>query len=228
EELAKHYGIPGVSGAVWRRVDGVKRYSRGGILAQATTLSKQSGASRTSPILRGNWVSEVLLGERLPRPPKGVPVLPEDEAATEGLTVRQLVERHSSDPKCSVCHRRIDAFGFALEGFDAIGRRREKDLGDRPIDTRARTMDGAELDGLDGLRGYLLTARRGAFVRQFVKKLLGYGLGRAVQFSDEPLLREMEAGLKEKGHRVHSLVEAIVASPQFREIRGLENAYTDD
>ena len=81
----------------WRRVDGIKRYGRGGILGQATTLAKQSGASRTSPILRGNWISEVLLGERLPRPPKGVPQLPDDEAATDGLTVRQLVEKHASD-----------------------------------------------------------------------------------------------------------------------------------
>ncbi|MEX2561274.1 MAG: DUF1592 domain-containing protein, partial [Pirellulales bacterium] len=85
EELAGHYGIPGVSGDQWRRVEGVKQFSRGGILAQATTLSKQSGASRTSPILRGNWLTEVLLGERLPRPPKDVPTLPDDEAATEGL-----------------------------------------------------------------------------------------------------------------------------------------------
>ena len=105
ESLAQHYGIPGVTGAEWRRVDGVKKFSRGGVLAQATTLAKQSGASRTSPILRGNWISEVLLGERLPKPPKGVPPLPDDEAATEGLTVRQLVEKHVSDPKCSVCHR---------------------------------------------------------------------------------------------------------------------------
>src|SRR6266849_3731321 len=93
----------------WRRIENAKEFGRGGILAQATTLATQSGASRTSPILRGNWVSEVLLGEKLPRPPKGVPQLPEDEAETEGLTVRQLTERHSSDPKCAVCHRRIDA-----------------------------------------------------------------------------------------------------------------------
>ena len=134
ESLAKHYGVPGVTGAEWRRVEGIQKYARGGMLAQATTLATQSGASRTSPILRGNWISEVLLGERLPRPPKGVPQLPEDEAATEGLTVRQLVEKHSSEQKCAVCHKRIDPLGFSLERFDAIGRRRDKDLGDRPID----------------------------------------------------------------------------------------------
>ncbi|HEX4413313.1 MAG TPA: DUF1592 domain-containing protein, partial [Lacipirellulaceae bacterium] len=190
EPLAQHYGIPGVTGPEWRRVDGVKKYSRGGVLAQATTLSKQSGASRTSPILRGNWISEVLLGERLPKPPKGIPPLPDDEAATEGLTVRQLVEKHVSDPKCMVCHQRIDPYGFALEAFDAIGGHRDKDLGDRPIDTRVKAMDGSEFDGLDGLRNYLLTKRRDAFMRQFCRKLLGYALGRSVQLSDEPLLTE--------------------------------------
>src|SRR6185369_14314785 len=137
--LARHYGIPGIEGSDWRRVDGVRKYSRGGVLGLSATLAKQSGASRTSPILRGNWISEALLGERLPRPPKDVPRLPEDETATEGLTVRQLVEKHTTDPKCAVCHQRIDAFGFSLEGFDAIGRRRDKDLGDRPIDVHAKT-----------------------------------------------------------------------------------------
>jgi hypothetical protein len=227
EELAKHYGISGVSGPDWRRVEDVKRFSRGGILAQATTLARQSGASRTSPVLRGNWVSEVLLGERLPRPPKGVPQLPDDETATEGLTVRQLVEKHASDAKCAVCHERIDPLGFSLEGFDAIGRRRDKDLGDRPLDTHAKTMDGAEFEDLEGLRKYLLTARREAFVRQFCRKLLGYALGRAVQLSDEPFLAEMQADLAANDYKINIAVLAIVRSPQFREIRGRDVAYDD-
>ncbi len=240
EELAKHYGIPLAQAPAsagqtdqaggppgWRRVDGIRQYGRGGILAHATTLAMQSGASRTSPILRGNWISEVLLGERLPRPPKDVPQLPEDEAATEGLTVRQLVEQHSSNPKCAVCHQRIDAFGFSLEGFDAIGRRREKDLGDRQIDTRVKTMDGAEFDGLDGLRKHLLTVRRDALVRQFCRKLLGYALGREIQLSDEPLLTEMQTILKTGGYKVQDAIEAIVHSRQFREIRGRETAFDD-
>ena len=189
-------------------------------IGQSTTLAKQSGASRTSPILRGNWVSEILLGERLPRPPKDVPRLPDDETATEGLTVRQLVEKHSSDPKCAICHKRIDAFGFSLEGFDAIGRRREKDLGDRPIDTRVKAPDGTQLDGLDGLRNYLLTQRREAFLRQLCRKLLGYALGRAIQLSDEPLLAEMRTQLKAKDYRITVAVDTIVKSRQFREIRG--------
>jgi hypothetical protein len=227
EDLAKHYGIAGVAGADWRRVEGVKKSGRGGILAQATTLATQSGASRTSPILRGNWISEVLLGERLPRPPKGVPVIPDDETATAGLTVRQLVEKHTNDEKCSGCHKRIDPFGFSLEAYDAIGRLREKDLGDRPIDVRVKAMDGAEFAGLDGLRKYLLTTRRDAFVRQFCKKLLGYSLGRSVQLSDEPLLAEMQAELKAKNYSTLAAIDLIIQSRQFREIRGRETAYNE-
>jgi hypothetical protein len=224
--LAEHYGIPGFEGAGpdgWRRVDGVKKYGRGGILAQATTLAKQSGASRTSPILRGNWLCEVLLGDKLPRPPKDVPRLPEDES-TGTLTMRQLTEKHSADPKCSGCHRRIDAFGFSLEGFDAIGRRRAQDLGGHPVDTRAKVMDGSEFEGLDGLRTYLTTRRSDAFLRQFCRKLLGYSLGRGVMLSDSPLIASMRDQLKSHDFRVGTAIEAIVRSKQFREIRGKDMA----
>jgi hypothetical protein len=222
ESLAKFYGIPGVSGPEWRRVEGVKKHGRGGILGLSTTLATQSGASRTSPILRGNWVSEVLLGEKLPRPPKGVPQLPDDEAATDQQTVRQLVEKHSSDPKCAVCHKKIDAYGFSLEGFDPIGRKRTQDLAGRPIDTKAKAMDGAEFDGLDGLRDYLQTKRGEAFERQFLKKLLGYALGRSVQLSDEPLLDEMQAAAK--GGTMSGVVERVVTSRQFRDTRGAKHS----
>jgi hypothetical protein len=220
EALAKHYGIPRVSGHEWRRVDGVGKYGRGGILALAATLAKQSGASRTSPILRGNWVSEVLLGDKLPRPPKDVPLLPDDEAATKGLTVRQLVEKHTKDPLCASCHSRIDAFGYALEAYDAIGRRRERDLGDRPIETSARLRDGTEFDGLDGLRHYLTTTKRDAVIHQFCRKFLGYALGRGTQLSDDPLLEEIEQALKKNDFRFSAVLEAVVVSRQFREIRG--------
>ncbi|MDB6130267.1 MAG: hypothetical protein JWM04_1374, partial [Verrucomicrobiales bacterium] len=203
----------------WRRVDGVKKYSRGGILGQSTTLAKQSGASRTSPILRGNWVSEVLLGEKLPRPPKDVPRLPEEEGA-ENLTVRQLTIKHTSDPRCAGCHSRIDAFGFALEKFDAIGRKRDRDMGEHGIDTRAKAWDGAEFEGLEGLRDYLTKNRRDAFTKQFCRKLLGYSLGRAVQLSDGPLISQMQAQLNANNDTVGAVVEMIVRSKQFRQIRG--------
>ncbi len=219
EALAKFYGVPGVNGTAWRRVEGVKKHGRGGILGLSATLAMHSGASRTSPILRGNWVSEVLLGEKLPRPPKGVPQLPDDEAATDKLTVRQLVEKHSSDAKCAVCHQRIDAYGFSLEGFDPIGRKRTQDLAGRPIDVNAKAMDGTAFSGIDGLRGYLLTKRKDAFERQFLKKLLGYALGRSVQLSDEPLLDDMQA-VAAKGGTMSAVVEKVVTSKQFRDIRG--------
>ncbi|MEO6785690.1 MAG: DUF1588 domain-containing protein, partial [Chthoniobacteraceae bacterium] len=229
--LAKHYGIDlGAESSNpeskiqnpklddWQRVDGLRARGRGGILAFASTLAKQSGASRTSPILRGNWLSEVILGEKLPRPPKGVPVLPDE--APQGLTERQLIERHSSDAQCAKCHQRMDPFGFALEGFDAIGRARSKDAGGLAIDTRAKLADGTAFDGLGGLRSYLMNTRRDDFLRQFCRKLLGYALGRSVQLSDKPLIETMLARLKENEYRVGTVIDLIILSPQFHEVRG--------
>jgi hypothetical protein len=215
--LAQHYGVP-LRGDNWQRVDGLRALGRGGVLGMASTLAKQSGASRTSPILRGNWISEVVLGDKLPRPPKGVPVLPEE--APPGLTERQLIERHSTEPNCANCHQRIDPLGFALEGFDAIGRARQTDVGGLAIDTRTKLPDGTQIDGLDGLRNYLISVRRDDFLRQFCRKLLGYALGRSIQLSDRPLLDTMLRELKSHDYRVSSAIELIVQSPQFREVRG--------
>jgi hypothetical protein len=215
--LAQHYGIP-VHGADWQRVDGLRAQGRGGILGFAATLAKQSGASRTSPILRGNWLSEVVLGDKLPRPPKGVPILPDEAPA--GLTERQLIERHSSDEKCAKCHQRIDPFGFSLEGFDAIGRARRTDAAGLDIDTQARLADGTTFAGLDGLRAHLLDRRRDDFLRQFCRKLVGYSLGRAVQLSDKPLIDSMIARLKAGDFHVGDAIELIVRSSQFRQVRG--------
>ena len=222
EKLAKHYGIPGVNGDQWRRVDGIRKYSRGGILGFGAVLAKQSGASRTSPILRGNWVAETLLGEKLPRPPKDVPVLPDDEAV-EILTVRQLVERHTSDPKCSGCHLRIDGYGFALEGFDAIGRARDKDLADRLVNTQAKLLDGTEVSGMSELRDYIQGKRQQNYIKQFGKKLLGYALGRSVQLSDTPMINEMATRLRDNEFRFSIAIDSVVRSRQFREIRGREH-----
>jgi hypothetical protein len=222
EALAKHYSIAGVEGPQWRRVDGVRQQGRGGILGLASTLATQAGASRTSAILRGNWLSEVILGEKLPKPPKNVPLLA--ETVPDGLTERQLIARHSSDAACAKCHMRIDPFGFALETYDAIGRFRTQDAAGLPIDAATKLMDGTPIDGPDGLRSYLLNARWDTFERQFCRKLLGYALGRSVQLSDEPLLDEIQAKLATDGHRVHVAIEAIVSSPQFRGIRGADAA----
>ncbi len=204
--LAKHYGFH-LNGDDWQRVGQMHDKGRGGILGFAATLAKQAGASRNSAILRGTWLSEVVLGDKLPIPPKGVPVLPEE--APEGLSERQLIERHSRDANCAGCHRRIDPFGFALEGFDAIGRA-------RPADTKTTLPDGTNVDGLADLRDYLVHQRREDFLRQFCRKLLGYALGRSVQLSDKPLIDEMLKSDLNFG----TLVNHIVHSPQFQQVRG--------
>ena len=223
-ELAEFYGIAEVgdagAGDGWRKLPGARAAGRGGILGMATTLAKQSGASRTSPILRGNWVSETLLGEYSPKPPKGIPPLPEIVPA--GLSERAMIERHSSDAACAKCHARIDPYGFALEGFDAIGRRRGLGSDGAAIDTRTTVLDGTKIDGVEGLRDYLVNARRGAIVRQFCKKLLGYALGRSTRLSDDPLLDEMGMALEQGGYRFSIAVECIQRSRQFLEIRGAD------
>jgi len=219
ETLAKHYGIPGVTGPQFRRVEGVKKYGRGGVLGLASVQAKEAGASRSSPVLRGNWVVETLLGEKLPRPPPNVPRLPEEEG-DGGLTMRQQVEKHAKVPACAVCHVRIDPFGFALEKYDAIGRLRAKDLGGLAVDAKAKLRDGTEFEGIDGLRTYLLTKKKDVIVRLFCRRLLGYALGRAVALSDEPLLDEMVAELNKNGGRLSAAVLAIVRSQQFRMVRG--------
>jgi hypothetical protein len=210
--LAEHYGLStAATSPDWQRVNNLHAHGRGGILGFAATLAKQAGASRTSGILRGAWICEVVLGEKLPVPPKGVPILPEQPP--EGLTERQLIEKHSTDANCAGCHRRIDPFGFALEGFDAIGRSRK-------ADTKVILPDGSRVDGLDGLRSYLLDNRRDDFLRQFCRKLVGYALGRSVQLSDKPLIASMLTQLKTGDHNVGAAIELIVRSPQFREVRG--------
>lgn len=228
ERLAKHYGLSfppqptnaaqdsvRVERAGWQRVEGMRGAGRGGVLGMATILASQSGASRTSPILRGNWVFETLLGDKLPKPPPGVPQLP--EAVPAGLNERQMIEQHSSVAACARCHIKIDGFGFAMEGFDPIGRARVQ-----PGDLSGQLADGTRLTGLSGLKQYLGTARRDEFVRHFCKKLLGYALGREVRLSDEPLLRDMTKRLAGNEYRFQEAVEAIVLSPQFRMIRGAD------
>ena len=221
EALAAYYGVPGVKGAEWRKVDGVRAFGRGGVLGQAAILAKQSGASRTSPILRGNWLCDTLLGDKLPRPPKGVPTLPEE--APQGLTERQMIEKHSSDAQCAGCHVRIDPYGYSLEAYDAVGRLRSRDAAGLAINTRVSFPNGTTFDGMNGLRDYLLTKRRGEFIAQFYRKLLGYALGRSVLLSDKPLLDEMMAKLEAGGHSTAAAVEMIVRSRQFREIRGIDH-----
>ncbi len=212
--LAKHYGIPGVTGAEWRRVENVSAYSRGGLLGFGAVLAKTAAASRTSPVKRGAWVVQ-LLGERLPKVPAGVPPLP--ETPPDGLSVREITERHRKDSKCAGCHIRIDPFGMTLEQFDALGRLRPaKDL--KPGDAMAITRDGVEIDGFAGLRDYLAGPRREDLLRAFAHKLTGYALGRAVQLSDRKLVDELTKTMVDGG-RWSDVLLIIVGSEQFRCIR---------
>ena len=219
DRLAQHYDIPGVQGADFRRVDGVSRFGRGGIVAMASVLAKQSGALRTSPVLRGTWVVETLLGREIPNPPDEVPQLDEDQVSKDGLTMRQVLERHRADATCSACHVKIDPYGFALEAYDPIGRLRDADIHGNPIDARAEPQGTNAFEGLTGLQEYLLE-HQDEFIKQFCRKLLGYALGRTVELSDEPLLADMQAQLKNNEYRFSAAVLSIVNSSQFRHHRG--------
>ena len=212
--LAQYYGIPGVTGPEWRRVEKVSAYGRGGLLGFGAVLAKQSAASRTSPVKRGAWVVQ-LVGERLPKVPPGVPPLP--ETPPDGLSVREITERHRQDAACAGCHIRIDPYGMTLEQYDALGRLRPaKDL--KPGDARATTRDGVEIDGFAGLRDYIAGPRREDLLRELAHKLTGYALGRAVQLSDRKLVDELTKTMVDGG-RWSDVLLIIVRSEQFRCIR---------
>jgi len=217
ELLAKHYGIPGVKGSEWRRVEKVAEYGRGGMLGFGAVLAKQSAASRTSPVKRGAWVVQ-MLGERLPKVPPDVPPLPEIPPA--GLSVREITERHRMDPNCAGCHIRIDPFGMTLEQFDALGRlRTAKEL--KPGDAKATTQDGTEINGFAGLRNYLAGPRREDLLRSISQKLVGYSLGRSIQLSDRKLIEDVTKNMASGGRWSDALL-IIVNSEQFRCIRTAE------
>lgn len=218
--LAAHYRIPWPSDwpndeHSWKSVKGVRQHARGGVLGMATVLACQSGASRTSPILRGNWVYETLLGQRLPNPPPGVPILP--ETPPEGLSERELIEQHSSQSACARCHVKIDPYGFALEQFDPLGRLR---IG--AYNSMATLESGETIDGLDGLRTHLLEKRKKDFVRQWCRKLFGYALGRELQLADEPLLDQLIERVEADDYRVWTAVLWIAESLPFQQIRGMD------
>ena len=212
--LAKHYGIPGVTGPQWRRVEKASAYGRGGFLGFGAVLAKQSAAARTSPVKRGAWVVQ-MLGERLPKVPPDVPPLPETPPA--GLSVREITERHRKDQACAGCHIRIDPFGMTLEQFDALGRLRPaKEL--KPGDAKATTRDGTEIDGFAGLRKYVAGPRREDLLRSLAQKLVGYSLGRSVQLSDRKLIEEVTKSMTSGGRWSEPLL-VIIRSEQFRSIR---------
>ncbi len=219
--LAKHYGItPGPPGTnTWVHVENAREWGRGGLLPMAAFLTANSPGLRTSPVKRGNWVVKRVLGERIPPPPAVVPELPKDEKAMGALTVRDLLAQHRNRAGCMECHARFDSFGLVFESFGPVGERRQMDLGGRPVDTRAEFPGGGEGDGLDGLVQYIHARREGDFVNNLCRKLLAYGLGRTLILGDEPLVRQMRDRLAADKYRFGSLIESIVTSPQFLNIR---------
>lgn len=212
--LAKHYGIPGVTGPEWRRVEKVAAYGRGGLLGLGAVLAKQSAAARTSPIKRGAWVARVL-GDRLPKPPPNVPPLPDTVPA--GLSVREITERHRKDANCAACHVRIDPYGMTLEQFDAIGRLRPASTM-KPGESRAALRDGTEVNDFAGLRNYVAGPRREDLLRTLARKLTGYALSRAVLPSDRALVDEVSKTMIAGGRWSDALL-VIVRSEPFRCIR---------
>jgi hypothetical protein len=224
--LAEHYGIAadGAGPDHWVRVDDATSQGRGGLLAMSVFLTQNSPGLRTSPVKRGYWVARRLLGERIPPPPPDVPELPADEAQLGELTLRETLARHRDHKSCAGCHERFDSLGLVFEGYGPIGERREKDLGGRPVDTGATFPGGSEGAGLAGLRTYLAEHRQEEFLDNLCRKLLSYALGRSLLPSDDKTTRQMRSELAENDHRFAGLVETIVASPQFLQKRGRDDA----
>ena len=215
ERLARHYGIPNVTGPGFRRVT-LTDANRRGLLGQGSILTMTSVADRTSPVLRGKWVLEVLLGMPPPPPPANVPLLEETKAAAGSrlLSVRERMEEHRSNPQCRSCHRVIDPLGLALENFDVIGMWRIRD-GGTPIDPSGELYDGSALSGPTGLRAALLK-KKDTVLRTFTENLLAYGLGRRLEYYDMPLVRKIIRESEANQNRFSSYAIGVVKSPAFR------------
>ena len=211
DRLATFYGIPDVQGGDFRKVN-VAPYHRGGVLGMGTLLAKNSYPHRTSPVLRGNWLLTSVLGLPTPPPPNDVPKL--DDSVSAASTLRQRLERHRADKNCAACHDRIDPLGFALEGFDPIGRARAKDEAGLDIDDSGRWKTGAEFRGIEGLRSFL-AQHEAEVTKNFCNKLVGYALGRSLLPTDKPLVETMRAELAKSGGKFSAAVLAVAQSRQF-------------
>ena len=214
ERLARHYGLPRVYGNHFRRVN-LKDERRRGLLGQGSILTVTSYATRTSPVLRGKWLLGNILGTRVPPPPADVPELPEPGEVERPTSTRKLMEQHSSNPACSSCHRLMDPLGFALENFDAIGRWRDRDHGDVPIDAQATLPDGTKVQGPADLRSLVLSRRR-EFIETLTGKLLTYAVGRGLEPYDMPAIREIMRDAAPSNYRWSDLILGIVKSRPFR------------
>ena len=214
ERVAKHYGIPNVYGTQFRRVTFAPGQPRGGLLGQGSILTVSSHPTRTSPVLRGKWVLQNLLGTIPPEPPPDVPALPEPADGAEPATTRALLERHRASAACASCHAPIDPLGIALENFDPIGRWRSTD-GGAAIDASAAMPGGEPFAGPDGLR-HLLLDRRDVFVGTVIEKLLAYAVGRGLEYYDRPAIRRILRESAAADHRWSAIILGIVKSPPFQ------------
>lgn len=213
EPLARIYGVEGVLGEEMRRVE-LLDANRGGVLGMAAVLTATSHPLRTSPVLRGKWVLEQLLGDRVPPPPPNVAQLPEDGKHPEGLTLRQQLELHRKNPECASCHERMDPIGFGLENFDPIGRWRTEQ-GGKPVDSQGVLPSGEAFDGPRELKNILL-ARKDEFARHLSRKMIGYALGRSLTQYDECVIKSCFEALKASDYRPSALVTEIALSYPFR------------
>ena len=191
---------------------------RGGLLGMAAIHAVSSYPHRTSPVLRGKWILENLLGTPAPAPPPDVPELKDNHAGEAPKTLRERLELHRANPVCASCHSRIDPMGFGLENYDVVGRWREQDAG-KPIDARGVLPDGTEFDGVDGLKKVLAT-RKDEVIRNLSSKMLAYALGRGLSLSDRCAVDRIMDALRRDGYQAHTLVQEIVLSVPFRYQRG--------
>ena len=217
ERLARHYGIPGVLGEQFVRVP--LPAERRGILGHGSILASTSHANRTSPVLRGKWVMEVLLGSPPPPPPPNVPELEENDAAGDArsISVREQMEMHRASPACMSCHQVIDPIGLALENFDVTGQWRIKDRG-VPVDPSGSLYDGSQLDGPDGLRQALLRYSD-AVLTNFTVNLMSYAIGRRVEYYDMPAIRSILRDAAANDYRMSSFILGVARSAAFQRNR---------
>ena len=214
ERLAKHYGIPNVYGSRFRRVSLGENNVRGGLLGQGSILTVTSYANRTSPVLRGKWILENIVGTPPPPPPANVPLLQDTDANGRVLSMRERMVQHRSRPECASCHRLMDPAGLSMENFDAIGRWRTRTESGSEVDASGGLPDGSEFTGASGLRSALLR-RPDLFVGTLTEKLMTYGLGRGLEFHDAPAVRTVVRNAQAQDYRFSSLVLGIVRSDPF-------------
>jgi hypothetical protein len=213
DRLARHYGISGVRGPYYRRVSMGENRQRGGIITHGSILTVTSYPTRTSPVLRGKWILENLLGSPPPPPPPDVPQLA-DSVQASAKNLREALEKHRADAGCASCHARLDPLGFALENYDAVGRFRTSE-GDNAVDSSASLPGGIVFSGPDGLKKVLME-RRDEFVECLSERLLTYALGRGLEYYDLPTVREVRRQAAKKNYTFSSLTLAIVNSVPFQ------------